>query len=136
MDCAYIDGAYIDAPESGFKVVTERLDECPKNGTLGRRGRPLRSFPNEELLRELASKWPDRFSRRVACRENEESLRGGGGSGGSFVDVGEAARGDGGVVVLAVELVVGRSEPLDGATSCRAFKKTFKMGDDGVAFDS
>ena len=139
VDCAYIDGAYTDVPGSVLRVVTERLEECPRNGTLGRRGTPgLRSTPKEELLRDAASKCADRFSRRDAWRASPESLRetGVGGKGGKLPDVGEEVRGDEGVLVFIVELVVGRSDPLENATSCLAFKKTLNIGGGGVTAGS
>ena len=60
-----------------------------------------------ELLREEVSKWPERFSRRVAWMAKPESLRDGG-IGGKFPETGDAF-GDGGELVLPpVELVDGR----------------------------
>ena len=140
VDCAYIDGAYTDVPGSVLRVVTERLDECPRNGTLGRRGTPgLRSTPKEELLRDAASeKCADLFSRSDAWRANPESFRetGVGGKGGKLPDVGEEVLGDEGVLVLIVELVGGRSDPLENATSCLAFKNTLNIGGGGVTAGS
>lgn len=139
VDCAYTDGAYTDVPGSVFRVVTERLDECPKNGTLGLRGTPGLWFaPNEELLRDAVSKCADLFSRNDAWIANPESLRetGVGGNVGKYPDVGDEVRGDGGVLVFIVELVVGRSDPLENATSCRAFKKPLKIGGGGVTAGS
>ena len=62
-----------------FSVVTDRFEVCPRKGALGRRG-----MPKDELLRDAASKWPERFSRSDACRAMPESFRddGVGGGGG------------------------------------------------------
>jgi hypothetical protein len=67
----------------------------------------LRSKPKDELRRERLSKWPERFSRRVAWRAKPESCRDSGvvGSGGKDTEVGER---DGGGLSFVVELVVGR----------------------------
>ena len=63
-----------------------------------------------ELLLEALSKWPDRFSRKLACIANPESLREMGvrGKGGKEPDIGDIL-GEGGELPLDVELVDGRS---------------------------
>ena len=90
-----------------FRVVTDKLEVCPRNGALGRR-----VIPNDELLRDAASKCPERFSRNEACNAMPESFRdaGVGGGGGKWPDVGEVSLGEGGeAVALDPELVPGRS---------------------------
>src|SRR5215471_8552569 len=93
VDCAYIDGAYTDVPfGSVFSVVTERLEEWPRKGMLGRRGMPcFLSRLTDTLLREDPSKWPDLFSRKDAWTAKPESFRetGVGGNGGKKLEVGD-----------------------------------------------
>ena len=71
---------------------------------------------NDELLREKESKWPDRFSRRVACNANPESFRG---RPWKLPDVGEGGGG-----LSLVEVVLGRSAYL----ASRACRKAFNTG--------
>lgn len=136
--CAYTLGAYVE-----FVGICERFDVealawwLTIEGWLGLRMVLILSKPNcgsvlvrscrglrglsieytEELRRARPSvKWPDRFSRRVACRANPES----------FLDeaplekleaIGEGATGDGGdpldewLLFVVVELVDGLSLP-------------------------
>lgn len=108
-----------------FSVETERLDEWPRNGTLGLLGICRRSIAIDELRRDAWSKWPDRFSRRDACKANPESFRDTGveGRGGNLTEVGDTVLSDEGLLVLDVELVFGRSWPFDGGVTGLAFKK-------------
>jgi len=117
-----------------LRVVTERLEVWPRNGTLGLLGTPcLRSTPKDELLRDAESKWPDLFSRRDACKDRPESVREADvdGIGGKLLEVGEVSRGEGGDPVFDVELVLGRSYPLEypleTAGSFPACRKALKM---------
>lgn len=80
----------------------------PWFGALGRLMVGFRSKARVELLLEEVSKWPDRFSRRLAWMAKPESLRDGG-AGGKFPETGDAF-GDGGELVFPpVELVEGRA---------------------------
>lgn len=86
-------------------------------------------MPKDELRRDEASKWPDRFSRSEACRAIPESFRE---LGGKWPEVGEWSLGEGGDPVLDVDPVLGRSEPLDekpldAACSLRAYRYALKM---------
>ena len=85
----------------------DKLEECPLIGMLGRRSVGRRSNPKEELRLEVASKWPDRFSRNVAWSPKPESLREAGvvGMGGKEPEVGEDEVGE---VPRVVEEVAGR----------------------------
>ena len=77
-------------------------------GTLGLRNVGVRSKPKEELLLDMVSKCPDRFSLKVAVRAKPESLRDMGvpGSGGKVTVSGET---DPGGLALVDLLVDGRS---------------------------
>lgn len=79
---------------------------------------------SDELLREAWSKWPDRFSRRDACSANPESFREIGVDGcGNLIEVGEAVLGEDGLLFFEVELVEGRSLPLEREASPLEHKK-------------
>lgn len=109
VDAAYVDGAY---PYTDFvsidRAEVERLDEWPfVKGMLGLRRGGTRSTPNDELLLELLSKWPDLFSLRVAESAKPESLREIGVVGGKLPDIGDTEAG--GLDLLPDLLVEGRS---------------------------
>jgi hypothetical protein len=84
----------------------------------------------EELRRDETSKCPERFSRRLACKANAESLReiGVDGIGENEAEVGER-RGEGGEASLLLELVAGRwSDPrLFGSLAWRNALKTWPL---------
>ncbi len=92
----------------------ERLEECPLKGMLGRRRVGTRSKTKEELRFDVASKWPDRFSRSVLCSAKPESFRETGvvGKEGKLLDVGEIF-GEGGKLPFVVDPVLGLSAKRD-----------------------
>ena len=109
VDCAYTEGAYVDLKSLLPNVEVDGVARCPfVHGWLGRREGGKRSKPNfadelvaapllpvggaaltEELLLDETSKCPERFSRKLACSANAESLRDMGvvGFGGGKVDM-------------------------------------------------
>ena len=98
----------------------ERLAEWPLvNGALGLRRVGCRSIANEELLRDLESKWPDRFSLNVAESENPESLREIGVVGGKRGNSPEIGDNDDGGLPLVDLLVDGRSTRVWSFFDCK-----------------
>ncbi len=91
-----------DDCESMEMAEMDRLWAWPlRKGRLGRWKTACLSMPNDELRRDFSSKWPDLFSRSVACSAKPESLRDTGvvGSGGKLNDTGDT---DGGGLMLVL----------------------------------
>lgn len=89
----------------------------------------MRSKPKEEDRREAASKFPERFPRKVAVRVNPESCREAEEPGGPIGDCGE-----GGETPRIVPLVLGRSER--GFASDLDWRNALKIGGRGAKPDA